>query len=115
MPSSAFPRSSGKTHIGAPVVEGEDAPALVDDEDGTMATLQDEPSSRLQLLEAPGQHQFLFSGVHEQPLPHFSHWVANLIGHHCAALHPLPAKAAQGPFHPIFVSTRRRSRAMNTD
>jgi len=39
--------------VRAPIVEGEDAPAVVDDEDRTMATVHDELPLDLQLLRVP--------------------------------------------------------------
>ncbi len=54
-----------EAHVRATVVEGEDAPAVVDDEDRTMAAVYDEPPLRLQLLEAPGEREFLVRRVHE--------------------------------------------------
>ena len=53
-----------EAHVRATIVEGEDAPAVVDDEDRTMATVHDEPPLRLQLLEAPREREFLVRRVH---------------------------------------------------
>src|SRR5260370_12886659 len=53
-----------KAHVRATIVEGEDAPAVVDDEDRTMATLHNEPPLRLQLFKAPHEHDILFRRVH---------------------------------------------------
>ena len=36
-----------EAHVRAPIVEGEDAPAVVDDEDRAMTTVQNEPALRL--------------------------------------------------------------------
>jgi hypothetical protein len=55
--------------VRAPIVEGKDAPAVVDDEDRTMATVHNEPPLDLQLLKAARQHKFLAGRVHE----HTSH------------------------------------------
>jgi hypothetical protein len=41
-----------KAHVRAPIVEGEDAPAVVKDQDRTMATVHDEPPLDLQFLKA---------------------------------------------------------------
>src|SRR5438445_13621861 len=41
-----------EAHVRAPIVEGEDTPAVVDDEDRTMATVHDELPLDLQLLKA---------------------------------------------------------------
>jgi len=54
-----------EAHVRAPIVEGEDAPAVVDDEDRTMATVHNEPPLDLQLLKAARQHKFLAGRVHE--------------------------------------------------
>ena len=53
-----------KAHVRATVVEGEDAPAVVDDEDRTMATVHNEPPLRLQLLKAPRKREFSVRRVH---------------------------------------------------
>src|SRR5260370_26024872 len=66
MPSSTLPRSSGESHVRATIVECEDAPAVVDDEDGTIAPVHNEPPFRLQLLKAPRKREFLVRRVHEQ-------------------------------------------------
>src|SRR5262245_37263687 len=55
-----------EAHVRAPIVEGKDATAVVDDEDRTMATVHDEPPLALQLLEAARQHKFLARRVHER-------------------------------------------------
>src|SRR5262245_66254702 len=54
-----------EAHMRATIVEGEEAPAVVDDEDRTMAAVHDEPSLRLQLLEASGKRELLVRRVHE--------------------------------------------------
>ena len=54
-----------EAHVRAAVVEGEDAPAIVDDEDGAMATAHHEPSLRLELLEGPDEREFFDRRVHE--------------------------------------------------
>src|SRR5262252_766041 len=48
--AAAFEREA---HVRATIVESEDAPAVVDEKDGTMATVHNEPPFRLQLLKAP--------------------------------------------------------------
>src|SRR6516164_403862 len=58
-----------EAHVRAPIVEGEDAPAIVDDEDWTMATVYNDPPLELQLLKAARQRKFLARRVHE----HTSH------------------------------------------
>jgi hypothetical protein len=55
-----------EAHVRAPIVEGEDAPAVVDDEDRTMATVHDQPPLDLQLLKAARQRKFLARRVHER-------------------------------------------------
>src|SRR5262245_45654948 len=52
-------------HMRTTIVEGEDTPAVVDDEDWTMATVHNESPLRLQLLEAPREHELLVRRVHE--------------------------------------------------
>ena len=54
-----------EAHVRATIVEGEDPPAVVDNEDRTMATVDNEPPLRLQLLEAPREREFLIRRVHE--------------------------------------------------
>src|SRR6476620_2060956 len=46
-----------EAHVRAPIVEGEDAPAVVDDEDRTMATVHNEPALDLELLKAARQRK----------------------------------------------------------
>ena len=58
-----------EAHVRAPIVEGEDAPSVVDDEDRTMATVHDELPLDLQLLKGARQRKFLARHVHE----HTSH------------------------------------------
>src|SRR5258707_15534170 len=55
-----------EAHVRATIVEGEDAPAVVDDEDGTMAPVHNAPPFRLQFLKAPRRREFLVRRVHEQ-------------------------------------------------
>src|SRR5258708_37244835 len=54
-----------EAHVRATIVECEDAPAVVDDEDGTMAPVHNEPPFRLQFLKAPRRREFLVRRVHE--------------------------------------------------
>ena len=61
-------------YAGATIVEGEDAPAVVDDEDRTMATVHNEPPLSLQLLKAPREREFLVRRVHEQTSRQLSLW-----------------------------------------
>ena len=49
----------------ATIVEGEDAPAVVDDKDRTMATVHNEPPFELQLPKAASQRKFLAGPLHE--------------------------------------------------
>jgi hypothetical protein len=70
-----------EAHMRATIVEGEDAPAVVDDEDGAMATAHNEPPLRLQLLKTARQREILVGRVHE----HISH------GRLAGALH-LPSR-----------------------
>jgi hypothetical protein len=56
-----------EAHVRATIVESEHAPAVVDDEDRTMAAVQDEPALGLQFLEAPGQREVRVRRVHRRP------------------------------------------------
>jgi hypothetical protein len=53
-----------EAHMRATIVEGEDAPAVANDEDRTVAAMHDEPPLCPQLLEVPGKHEFLVRRVH---------------------------------------------------
>jgi hypothetical protein len=53
-----------KAHVRATIVEREDAPAVVDDEDRPMAAVHDEPPLRLQLGENPGECEFRVRSIH---------------------------------------------------
>src|SRR5262249_13478323 len=55
-----------KTHVRATIVEGEDTPAVVDDEDRPMATVHNEPALCLQLLKTPRERELFVRRVHEQ-------------------------------------------------
>src|SRR5262249_44336851 len=55
-----------KTHVRATIVEGEDAPAVVDNEDRPMTTVHNESALCLQLLNAPRERELLVRRVHEQ-------------------------------------------------
>src|SRR5215510_16029420 len=54
-----------EVHVRAPVVEGEHAPAVVDHEDRTIATLHEEPPLLFQLLEASREREVLVRRIHE--------------------------------------------------
>jgi hypothetical protein len=54
-----------EAHVRAAVIEGEDASLVVDDEDGTVGAVHDEPPLRLELLKATCERKFLFRYVHE--------------------------------------------------
>jgi hypothetical protein len=60
--AAAFKREA---HVRATIVEGEDAPAVVDDKDRTMATVQNEASFGLQFVKAAREHEFLIRHVHK--------------------------------------------------
>jgi hypothetical protein len=53
-----------KAHVRATVIEREDAPAVVHDEDWAMATVHNEPPLRLQLLKSPRKREFSVRCVH---------------------------------------------------
>ena len=48
-----------ETHVRAPIVEGEDATAVVNNEDRAMTAMQDDPALRPELLKAAGANDFL--------------------------------------------------------
>jgi hypothetical protein len=54
-----------EAHMRATIVEGEDAPAVVDHKDRTMIAVQNEASFGLQLLKAARQSEFLVRSVHD--------------------------------------------------
>src|SRR5262249_3094059 len=58
------PALQREAHVWATIVEGEDASAVVDDEDRTMAAVHDEPPLRLQLLKASRERKLLVRRVH---------------------------------------------------
>src|SRR5262249_38696292 len=58
-----------EAHMRATIVEGKDALAVVDDEDGAMATAYKEPPLCLQLIKTRRQREILVGRVHE----HISH------------------------------------------
>jgi hypothetical protein len=60
--ATAFERES---HVRAAIVECEDAPTVIDDEDRTMVAVDDEAALRLELLEARRPHEFLVRRIHE--------------------------------------------------
>jgi hypothetical protein len=47
-----------ETHVRTPIIEGEDAPAVVHDKDRTMTAVENEPALRLQLIKAAREHKF---------------------------------------------------------
>ena len=53
-----------KAHVRATVIEREDAPVVVYDEDRAMATVHNEPALRLQLLKGPRKREFSVRCVH---------------------------------------------------
>ena len=55
-----------EAHVGAAVVEREDAAAVVDDEDRAMGAVHDESAFRLQLFEAPCKCEVRVRHVHER-------------------------------------------------
>jgi hypothetical protein len=61
-----------KTHVRATIVEGEDAPAVVDDEDRPMATVHNEPALRFEFLKASRERELLVRRVHEHTSPQLS-------------------------------------------
>jgi hypothetical protein len=54
-----------EAHMRTTIVEREDAAAVVDDEDGPVATMHNHTALRLQLLKAAGEREFLVRRVHE--------------------------------------------------
>ena len=54
-----------ETHVGATIIQGEDTPPIIEDEDRTMAPVHNEPPLRLQILKATGERRFLVQCVHE--------------------------------------------------
>ena len=61
-----------KTHVRATIVEGEDAPAVVDDEDRPVATVHNEPALRFEFLKASRERELLVRRVHEHTSPQLS-------------------------------------------
>ena len=53
-----------KAHVRATVIEREDAPAVVNDEDRAMAAVHNQPALRLQLLKGPRKREFSVRCVH---------------------------------------------------
>jgi hypothetical protein len=53
------------THVRTTVIEGEDAPLVVDDKDGTVAAVHDKPPFRLEFFKAIRERKFLVCHVHE--------------------------------------------------
>ena len=58
-----------EAHVRATVVEGEDAPAVIDDQDRAMDAMQDDPALRLHLFEGPCKGEVRVRQVHERFLP----------------------------------------------
>ena len=58
-----------EAHVRAAIVEREDAPAVVDDEDRTMAAAHDEPPLRLQLLKAARSDEIRDWNIHGRSYP----------------------------------------------
>src|SRR5262249_10990700 len=54
-----------EAHVRATIVEGEHAPAVVDHEDRTIATVHEEPPLLFQLLEASRKREVLVRRIHE--------------------------------------------------
>jgi len=54
-----------EAHVRAPIVNGEDAPSVVDDKDWTVTAAKNEAALRLQLLKASGGHEFPVGYVHQ--------------------------------------------------
>src|SRR5260370_24154545 len=63
-----------KTHVRATIVEGEDAPAVVDDEDRPMATVHNEPALRFEFLKASRVRALLVRHVQSHTSPQLSHF-----------------------------------------
>jgi hypothetical protein len=57
-----------EAHVRAPIVEGEDAPTVVDDKDRAMTAVQDDAPLRLKVLKAAGEHEFPTRHVHKHSL-----------------------------------------------
>jgi hypothetical protein len=53
--------------MGTTIIEGANALAVVDYEDGAMATVYDKTPLRPQLLKASCAYEILVRGVHEKP------------------------------------------------
>jgi hypothetical protein len=54
-----------ETHVGATIIQGEHTPPIIENEDGTMAPVHNEPPLRLQFLKATSERKFLARCVHE--------------------------------------------------
>jgi hypothetical protein len=55
-----------EAHVRATIVEGEDPPMVMDNENRTVAAVHNEPPFRLQLLEAPRECIVLVRRIHER-------------------------------------------------
>src|SRR5215467_6771951 len=70
-----------EAHVRATIIEGVDAPEVVDDQDRAMATMHNESPFRLQLLKTPRKREFLVRRVHERNSPNRpfgAAWVLNI-------------------------------------
>jgi hypothetical protein len=54
-----------EAHVRTPIIEGEDAPAVVHDKDRTTPAVENEPALRLQLIKAAREHEFPAWHVHQ--------------------------------------------------
>jgi hypothetical protein len=55
-----------ETHVGTSIIQGEDAPAVIDDQDRTMATMHNDSAFRLQVFKAAGERVLLVQCAHER-------------------------------------------------
>ena len=58
-------RARAESHVRVTIVQREDAPPIVDNEDRTVATVHNEPALRLQIIKAAGERKFLVRCVHK--------------------------------------------------
>ena len=101
-----------EAHMRAPIIESEDPPAIVDDEDRSMVTVHDEPPLRLELLEASRKRKFLVWRVHE-PTSGSPSWGRVSAATQHQHRHPLPQmrKAALVPGLPTCILMEANVRA----
>ena len=64
--AAAFEREA---HVRAAIVEGKDAPTIVDDKDWAVVAVHDEPALRPELLKARRAHEFLVRRIHHHTSP----------------------------------------------